>query len=366
MNSSLPAAPPPLTQSTGLAQLPPVQSQAGSLSAFSEALDAAVQRAKQQRNTLIGGVMEPHQGTLMASDFNSIISNMNNASAQFSTNLVGRALDAATPQFQTTNVPGVGLVEYQQDSLGQITGQRVIAPEQAQPYQATTFEQNGPMYQYYVDPKTGAAVSSPQPIFSNPQQQQYQYQTFEDNGSMYQYATDPNTGQAVSAPQSIFTSSKPGAGGSFDYQTGSDGKIYEYTYGANGQLQNVQAIGQMPQELAEATADGEGELRSVSGVGLVMVKPDGTYEVVVAEKDKPTETQMTESERKAQEVAGYKQSLLATVGDDGKVNTESYRNAMNSWDGTQKSFFDTFPPQVYLNEDYSENDEFFDLYYDIM
>lgn len=395
ITSNLPATPPPLGQNSpqiqsnlpssppmqpgtggGLPPLPPVQSQAGSLSAFADALDAAVGRAKQQRNQLIGNVMEPQQGTLMASDFNSIIGNLNNASANFSTGLVNRAMDAATPQFQTMNVPGVGLVEYQMDSLGQITGQRVVAPEQAQPYQATTFEQNGTMYQYYVDPKTGAAVSSPQPIFSSPQSQQYQYQTFEQDGTMYQYAVDPNTGQAVSSPQPIFSGKGGSSGGTkYDYQTGSNGEIFEYTYGANGQLQNVQQIGQMPQELAQQAASGQGELRSVSGVGLVMVKPDGSYQVVVAEKDKPSSSGggtsgggLTAAERRQEEIGQAKQALWATAGPDGKVNTEAYRNAYNNWDGTEKEFFQTFPPSAFLNENYDDaNGWAFDraAYYDL-
>jgi len=120
-----PAPSPGASQSTFL---PPTQSggQGGSLLDFANAVDAATNMAKQKRNAGNLEMMMPQQGTLMASDFNGILSNLNRASDSTASNLTNRAIEAATPQYQTTQI-GNEMYQIQYDASGRYMGAQKIA-----------------------------------------------------------------------------------------------------------------------------------------------------------------------------------------------------------------------------------------------
>lgn len=102
----------------------------GSLTDFANALDQATSLAKQKRNALSLGIMTPSQGTVMASDFNSILSNINNAADNQATKLTDRAIEAATPQQFTygTATDNTGnLYQVQYDAQGMMIGQQLLS-----------------------------------------------------------------------------------------------------------------------------------------------------------------------------------------------------------------------------------------------
>jgi hypothetical protein len=74
------------------------QQGSSSLVNFATALDQAVGMARQKRNALQLGLMMPSQGTVAASDFNSILSSFKAASDNTSSNLINRAMEEATPR----------------------------------------------------------------------------------------------------------------------------------------------------------------------------------------------------------------------------------------------------------------------------
>ena len=80
--------------SVGGRSLPTQQAPQGNLQGFMNALSAAQSMAKQQRTASFGGLMQPHQGVAPASDFNSILGNLNRAGDSFSTDVRNNALDA--------------------------------------------------------------------------------------------------------------------------------------------------------------------------------------------------------------------------------------------------------------------------------
>lgn len=82
------------------------------LLSFASSLDAAVNLARQKRNESSLGMMDQFKGTVAASDFNSILGNLNKASDTTSADLIKRATEAsAGPDssdiYTTTNDAGV-------------------------------------------------------------------------------------------------------------------------------------------------------------------------------------------------------------------------------------------------------------------
>ena len=66
---------------------------------FADTLDAAVSLARKNRNASSLDMMKPFQGTVAASDFNSILGNLNAASYKTSSDLIKRVTDVTTPDF---------------------------------------------------------------------------------------------------------------------------------------------------------------------------------------------------------------------------------------------------------------------------
>lgn len=114
-----PGAPPPQAPAPG-------QTKASSLLNFSNALTQATNLAKQKRNGSMVGFMAPMQGTMMASDFNSILSGMNTASSNYTGELTKNALEAAQPNLMEVSAGATLYDPY--------TGKSVYtAPVSAQP-----------------------------------------------------------------------------------------------------------------------------------------------------------------------------------------------------------------------------------------
>lgn len=70
----------------------PYQPQQSNLVSFADALATATDIAKKKRNELNLGIMTPYKGTLAASDFTSMLSNMNRASSSYGQDLTKNIL----------------------------------------------------------------------------------------------------------------------------------------------------------------------------------------------------------------------------------------------------------------------------------
>lgn len=85
--------------------LPQTGDQSNQLLNFKNTFEQVVNVAKQKRNELLGGaLMQPLQGTVAASDFNSIISNLNTASDT----TTSKFLEAIIPKKPPTDIVDVG------------------------------------------------------------------------------------------------------------------------------------------------------------------------------------------------------------------------------------------------------------------
>lgn len=322
----------------------------GSLTDFAAALDQATGLAKQNRNALALGLMMPGQGTVAASDFNSILGNMNAASNNFSTDLVNKAMTAATPRYETQTI-GNQIVQMAYDGSGKFIGSSPIAvlPEQYQ-YDSMTLP-NGDVY--YIQKDSQGRPIGQQLAYKNPEAAQNTY----------------------------------------DYQTDDTGALFEYTYGPNGQMMGLKQVGQLPTKAStEASdyvykttyqagdgtqwfmgvkADGSGDNYQLGGApkpggapgGYTEVSPGATlFDPVTGQPvytapttksqnggdsgSKPTAAQLKEQDR--QEARSV---LNSSKGSDGYVNTVTYVDAMNAWPGTPDDFFKEFPPSQYVNPD---------------
>jgi hypothetical protein len=80
---------------------PTAPSTGSGLLTFADRLNQAVQLAREARNKSSLGMMEPFRGTLAASDFNSILGNLNQASNSQATDLTKQALDSMQPTAAT-------------------------------------------------------------------------------------------------------------------------------------------------------------------------------------------------------------------------------------------------------------------------
>ena len=95
----------------GTPALPPTGGEKSPLLSFASSLDAAVNLARKKRNESSLGMMSQFRGTVAASDFNSILGNLNAASDKTSADLIERATETQTPDasniLTTTNDAGV-------------------------------------------------------------------------------------------------------------------------------------------------------------------------------------------------------------------------------------------------------------------
>ena len=92
--------------------LPGSKGETSPLLSFADSLDAAVNLARKKRNESSLNMMKPFQGTVAASDFSSILGNLNAASDKTSSALIKRATDVTTPDIITStdesgNVHGI-------------------------------------------------------------------------------------------------------------------------------------------------------------------------------------------------------------------------------------------------------------------
>lgn len=78
----------------------PEAPKAPDLVGLADALDYAGQLAKTKRNELLLGIMKPSQGVGPASDFNSILNNLNRAGVSFIEGQANRVFDAANQEYQ--------------------------------------------------------------------------------------------------------------------------------------------------------------------------------------------------------------------------------------------------------------------------
>lgn len=115
---SLPTAP---TALAAPLTLPQSTAQQSPLLSFANTLNQAVDLAKQHRNESSLSLMQPLQGTVAASDFGSILGNLNQASDKTATDLITQATKLNTPSYDTVTIGG-DLYQVQKDSTGQIVG----------------------------------------------------------------------------------------------------------------------------------------------------------------------------------------------------------------------------------------------------
>lgn len=149
------AAPTTSTGGFGLGGFKTQSSSGGSLTDFANALDQATSLAKQKRNALSLGMMMPSQGTLMASDFNSILGNLNNAGDNRASQLTDRALEAATPKpytYGTATDNSGNMYQVQYDENGMMIGQQLLSAAVPQQQQGGVTLSPG---EAYFDPNTG-------------------------------------------------------------------------------------------------------------------------------------------------------------------------------------------------------------------
>lgn len=117
VNAPAPTGTPAATTPTA----PPLPTSSSPLVTFANSINAAVNLAKQHRNAQSLDIMKPFQGTVAASDFNSILGNLNNASDNTTSDLIKNATKADTPSFKTEQI-GDTLYQYQVDPNGQVIG----------------------------------------------------------------------------------------------------------------------------------------------------------------------------------------------------------------------------------------------------
>lgn len=280
----------------------------GSLLDFANALDGALQLGKEKRNAKSLEFMQgaAPTGTLMASDFNSILGNLNAASDNSGEQLTRRALELATPKYETMQI-GDQLVQMAYDGAGKFLGGTPIA---------------------VLPPK-------------------YSYDTMTlPNGDVY-YIQKDGSGKPIG--QQLVYQGAPESGNTFDYSTDGSGNLIESVYNAQGQLQTMGIIGKMPEGAANEEYTYKTTYQDGAGIQwFAGLKPNGEWENIKL-GGSPTTYKPTQTDTKKNDAAEYKKLLNDSKGPDNYVNTVTYVNALQSWDGTPSDFFKQFPPDMYLN-----------------
>jgi hypothetical protein len=103
-----------------LSQVPGAEGQQNGLLSFADSLSKAVNLAKQNRNSVSLDFMKPFAGTVAASDFNSVLGHLNQASDTFAQD----QLKNNTPTYKTEQV-GNTVYQFQVDGSGKIIGKPV-------------------------------------------------------------------------------------------------------------------------------------------------------------------------------------------------------------------------------------------------
>lgn len=127
------------------------------LLSFANSIDEAINLARKKRNALSLDLMMPQQGTLMASDFNGILGNLNQASTAYASSLTSRALEAAkapTYSYGTATDTAGNLYQVQYDQNGQMIGQQLLSAAAPQGPQYTEVSPGASLF----DPNTGQQV----------------------------------------------------------------------------------------------------------------------------------------------------------------------------------------------------------------
>lgn len=114
----------PSMQNTGSTPVLPSGVPSNLLS-FKDTLSAVVNLAKQNRNQGAANLMSPLQGTVAASDFNSILGNMNQAGNTFTQDVLKSSLVDTKPTYKTEQI-GDTLYQYQVDPTGKILGNPTV------------------------------------------------------------------------------------------------------------------------------------------------------------------------------------------------------------------------------------------------
>lgn len=305
--------------------LPPIATGgSSSLTDFSNALDAAVNLARESRNAGALGLMQGSQGTVPASSFNSILSNLNAASDQTSSNLINRAITAATPRYAIQQI-GDTTYNIQFDANGKPIGADKLFTNPANYSYSTMTDSSGNVFALQTDPN-GKPVGQ-QLIYQAPKKDansQYTFSTMTDSstGDVYQVQTDPNSGQIV-GQQLLYKGNK----------------TTEVAPGNAVIGQNGQVIYQNP------TASVQNQ---TNGVSPTIEKPIGGagIPVNVTKSDIQTIEQALLTGKAGGETIGN------PVGSDGYIDPANYVQLLNYWiqqGGTKQSFLDKFPVKKYIN-----------------
>lgn len=101
--------------------LPNLQPTGNTLVDFKNTMNYATNLARKKRAALSLQFMQPFSGTVAASDFGSILGNLNNASDQFGEDLLKETTKLVTPKFELRSV-GSDLYEFELDSSGKVVG----------------------------------------------------------------------------------------------------------------------------------------------------------------------------------------------------------------------------------------------------
>lgn len=92
---------------------------------FKETLSKVTNLAKEKRNALSLEFMAPFQGTMMASDFSSILGNLNRASDTFTEDITKDIFKGQETKYELRNV-GDDLMEFELDAKGKVKKSRVV------------------------------------------------------------------------------------------------------------------------------------------------------------------------------------------------------------------------------------------------
>lgn len=124
-----PAAPLPTleTPTATTPQTPAIQPTGNTLLDFKNSLDYATNLARQKRASLSLDFMKPFSGIVAASDFGSILSNLNQASDSYSSDLLKNATTAmpSAGKYELRDIGG-DLYQIQTDANGQVIGKPTL------------------------------------------------------------------------------------------------------------------------------------------------------------------------------------------------------------------------------------------------
>lgn len=145
---------------TGLTELPKGGGAASPLLSFADSLDAAVNLARKSRNKSSLDMMKPFQGTVAASDFNSILGNLNAASDKTSSNLLKQVTDIVNPAASDiiTSTNDAGVVTARNKATGEVLWKTVPGEGNAQNNTADVLTRSGALNYTRADYSEDASI----------------------------------------------------------------------------------------------------------------------------------------------------------------------------------------------------------------